>query len=67
MRALTEYLGTLTLTGGDRHGERLEVLPWQARFVRGAFRQPGDAAVTCGRGNGKSALVAGDRLRGGRS
>ena len=59
MRALIDYLGGLTLAGGDRDGERFEVLSWQRRFCFGAFRTAGDAGVTCGRGNGKSALVAG--------
>ena len=59
MRALSDYLGGLTLAGGDHDGEPLEVLPWQRRFLAGAFRVSGDAAVTCGRGNGKSAFVAG--------
>lgn len=56
---IIRYLGTLTLAGGDRDGEAFEVLAWERRFVRGAFGQPGHAALTVGRGNGKSALVAG--------
>ena len=58
MRALIDYIGGLVLVGGDHDGERFEALAWQRRFLRGAFRQPGDAALTCGRGNGKSAFVA---------
>ena len=57
--ALVEYLGGLTLAGGDRDGELLTVLRWEQRFVRGAFSTPGDSALSVGRGNGKSALVAG--------
>ena len=53
------YLGRLSLAGGDHDGEAFTVLPWERRFVRGAFRGPGDSALTVGRGNGKSALVAG--------
>ena len=53
------YLGTLELAGGDHDGEPFEVLPWEKRFVRGAFRTSGDAALTVARGNGKSGLVAG--------
>ena len=56
---LIDYLGGLTLAGGDRDGERFTVLPWEARFIRGAFGVEGDAALSVGRGNGKSALVAG--------
>ncbi len=59
MRALIDYLGSLTMTGGDRDGEPFTVLPWESRFIRGAFRVKGPAAVSLGRGNGKSALVAG--------
>ena len=56
---LVGYLGSLTLAGGDRDGEAFEVLPWEKRFIRGAFRRPGPAALSVGRGNGKSALCAG--------
>ena len=34
------------------------MLPWEARFIRGAWRGAGDSALSVGRGNGKSALVA---------
>ena len=43
-----------------RGGERFTVLPWQRRFLRGAFG--GDAATSAlsvGRANGKTALLAG--------
>ena len=59
MRALIDYIGSLTMTGGDHDGEPFTVLPWERRFIRGAFAQPGDAALTVARGDGKSALVAG--------
>ena len=56
---LIAYLQTLTLTGGDHDGQPFTVLPWEKRFVHGAFRTRRDAALTVGRGNGKSAIVAG--------
>ena len=56
---LIRYLGGLTLAGGDHDGAQMVVLPWERRFVRGAFGVKGDAALSVGRGNGKSALVAG--------
>ena len=57
---LTDYLASLTITQGRRAGELLTVLPWQARFVRGAFGEGvQSAALSVGRGNGKSTLVAG--------
>ena len=58
-RALIEYLGGLTLAGGDHDSELFEVLPWERRFLRGAFGVRGPAALSVARGNGKSALVAG--------
>ena len=60
MKALIDYLGTLTITQGRRADEPFEVLPWQSRFVRGAFKRNVDtAALSVGRGNGKTTLVAG--------
>ena len=56
---LVAYLGTLVLAGGDHDGEAFRVLGWERRFLLGAFRVPGDSALSVGRGNGKSALVAG--------
>jgi len=47
------------MSGGDRDGEPFTVLPWEAKFIRGAFRVRGPAALSVARGNGKSALVAG--------
>ena len=58
-RDLVGYLGGLRLAGGDHDGQLFEVLPWEARFVRGAFGVPGDGALSVARGNGKSALCAG--------
>ena len=57
-RRLTEYVGGLVLAGGDHDGEPFAVLPWERRFLAGAFRGSGDAGLTVARGNGKSALVA---------
>ena len=56
---LIAHLAGLTLAGGDHDGEAFTVLPWQRRFVRGAFRVRGPAALTVARGCGKSCLVAG--------
>ena len=57
--AVLGYLGGLTLAGGDHDGALFTVLPWERRFVRGAFGVSGPAALSVARGNGKSALVAG--------
>ena len=56
---LIRYLEGLTLAGGDHDGEPFTVLPWERRFIQGAFGQPGHAALSVARGNGKSAVVAG--------
>lgn len=59
MKPLADHVGTLRLAGGGHDGELLEVLTWEARSLRGAFGQPGDAALSVARDNGKSALAAG--------
>lgn len=56
---IIRYLGSLELVGGDCDGEPFTVLAWERRFLRGCFSRSGDSALSVGRGNGKSALVAG--------
>lgn len=57
---LIEYLSRLIISEGQGAGERMVLLPWQKRFVRGAFQQDViSAALSIARGNGKSTLVAG--------
>ena len=56
---IIRFLSGLKLSGGDHDGEPFVVLPWEKRFVRGAFAVKGPAALSVARGNGKSALVAG--------
>ena len=56
-RTLIAWLGRLTLSGGDKSGTKFEVLPWERSFILGTFSQPGNAALSIGRGNGKSAFV----------
>ena len=57
-RALIDWLGKLTLSGGDLDGQAFSVWPWEKRFILGTFGQSGNAALSIGRGNGKSAFVA---------
>ena len=60
MRELVEYLETLTVTQGREAGERFKVLPWQRRFIRGAFAPGvGSSSLSIARANGKSTLLAG--------
>lgn len=55
---LAAFIETLTVGQGDRTGARFELLPWERDFLAGAFAPDVDsAALTLGRGNGKSALV----------
>ena len=59
-RAVLAYLGDLVVTQGQGAGERLVILGWQARFVRGLVRfGVGSAALTIARGGGKTTLLAG--------
>ena len=57
---LLDYLSGLTVSQSRLAGLALRILPWQRRFVRGAFG-PGvqSAALSIGRGNGKTALLSG--------
>ena len=59
MKAVIDYLETLTLKGGDHDDEPFAVLPWERRFIRGAFAAAHDSALSVARGDGKSCLVAG--------
>ena len=56
---VVEGIGKLTITQGAGAGQTFRVLPWQARFVGGMLR-PGvyEAALSVGRGNGKTTLCA---------
>ena len=60
MTELERYLSGLAVSQGRAAGERFTVLPWQSRFVRGAFAEGvQSAAMSLARGNGKTTLVAG--------
>ena len=57
---LVDYLVGLTVTQGRRSGQPFDVMPWERRFVRGAFRPDvSEAALSVARGNGKTTLTAG--------
>ena len=59
MSPLERYLSGLTVTQGRRADEPFAVLPWQRRFVRGAFApEATTAALSVARGNGKTALLS---------
>ena len=52
MITLTSDIEGLTITQGAGAGEPFRLLPWQRRFLRGAFAVEGDAALSIARGNG---------------
>ena len=56
---LTAYLESLTVSQGRLAGQRFTALPWQRRFVRGAFCEGvQSAALSVARGNGKTSLLS---------
>ena len=58
--SLADFLETLTVSQGAEAGANLKLLPWERRFIAGAFADGVDtSALSVARGNGKSALVAG--------
>ena len=59
-KEIIEALGKLKVTTGAHAGENFEVLPWQSKFIKGAFRPSiTQAACSVARGNGKSELASG--------
>ena len=56
--SIAEYIGGLVIGQGRRVGERFALLGWQRRFLAGAFKGPGDAALSMARGGGKSTFTA---------
>lgn len=59
MKQLCTYLEGLTIGQGREAGEKLQLYPWQQKFLRGAFGQPDDAALSLARGGGKTTFTAG--------
>ena len=60
MAALLTYLSGLTVTQGRLAGQPFAVLPWQRKFLSKAFApETQSAALSVGRGNGKTALLSG--------
>ena len=61
MQSLIEHIARLTTGQGWNQGAPFKLFRWQLRFLAGAFGREfvqGDVALTCGRGAGKSSLVA---------
>lgn len=52
-------MSDLRVTQGSRLGEPFTVLPWEQRFIRGAFKSDVEVAgLSVARGNGKTTLIA---------
>ena len=50
----------LVIGQGEGAGQKFKLLPWQKKFIRGAFAaNTSTACLSMGRGNGKSTLTAG--------
>lgn len=58
-KAVADYISSLTIGQGRHAGEPFKLLGWQRRFLSGAFGQPDDAALSMGRGVGKTTFCAG--------
>ena len=52
------YIQGLTVGQGRHAGQGFKLLGWQRRFLSGAFGQDGDAALSMGRGNGKTSFAS---------
>ena len=56
---LAAWIGALTVSQGALAGQPFRLLPWELDFLAGAFGPNADtAALTLGRGNGKTAFCA---------
>ena len=57
-RAVADYIRGLIIGQGRYFGQPFPLLGWQRRFLN-CLDRPGDAAVSLGRGGGKSTFIAG--------
>ena len=58
MKDLFEYLESLAIGQGRYAGQLMQLFPWQKRFLKGAFCQPDDAALSLARGGGKTTFTS---------
>lgn len=59
-KQLKDYFNSLVVTQGDRVGEAFTLFPWETKFLAGAFAPDVQtAALSIGRGNGKTSFLAG--------
>ena len=55
---VAKYIEGLVIGQGRHAGKPFKLLPWQKRFLKGAFEQDDDAALSMGRGGGKTTFTA---------
>ena len=55
---ILRHIEGLAIAQGRYAGQPFPLHPWERQFIRGAFAQPDDAAMSLGRGNGKTTLTA---------
>ena len=61
---LAAYIEGLTLSQGREAGQPFKLLPWQRRFLKGAFKPDvADAALSVGEGLGQNHFHGCHRLR----
>ena len=58
MKHLFDWIEQLEIGQGREAGNKIQLFPWQRRFLRGAFGVDGDAALSIARGGGKTTFVA---------
>ena len=63
MKALIDYMGGLRLAGGDHDGQPFKVLPWEKRFINGAFRGSWRFSAIFPGASGKWEICTGGRDR----
>ena len=56
---VSDYISTLILGQGRYAGQPFPLHTWERKFIRGAFSQPDDAALSLARGGGKTTFTAG--------
>ncbi|MDE0011578.1 MAG: hypothetical protein OXU36_10540 [Candidatus Poribacteria bacterium] len=56
-KELKKYIEGLTIFQGTHRGKGFEILPFQEKFLRGFCDTEDGAALSVGRGNGKSTLI----------
>ena len=59
MGKLLQFVSEFTITQGQDAGQQITIYPWERRFLNALDKTTKDVALTMGRGNGKTLIVAG--------